>query len=485
MIGALQFRPILFILGQLLVVLAASMVLPAFADLFAHNPDWEVFAFSAGMTGYIGLLMILGNRGGNMILNREQAFLLTAGGWIAMCGFGAVPFLFIGDGLSYTDAFFESVSGLTTTGSTILTGLDIMPPGILLWRGLLQWLGGLGIIAMAIAVLPYLRVGGMQLFRMESSDRSEKFLPRANELARSIALVYLGLSCLCTLAYWAAGMQPFDALVHSMSTISTGGYANFDASFGHFGRPVIEWVGVVFMILGSLPFVLYVRALRGDRRALWHDQQVRGFLLTLAFVIAGTSLWLSNTGNLPIWESLRLVAFNVVSIVTTTGYASTNYETWSQGTQIMFLLLTFMGGCTGSTAGAIKVFRIQIMRLMIERNIVKLMYPNAVVPLRFDGRPVSDDVVISVASFMFVMISTVAVLTLALSAFGLDYLTSLSAAATAVCNVGPGLGEIVGPAGNFSTLPDAAKWLLTLGMLLGRLEYFTLLVLILPRFWRA
>jgi trk system potassium uptake protein TrkH len=484
MSGALQFRPILFILGQLLLVLAAAMILPALADLFAHNPDWEVFAFSAGITGYVGLLMVLGNRGGSMSLNREQAFMLTLGGWVAMSGFGAVPFLFIGDGLSYTDAFFESVSGLTTTGSTVLTGLDIMPPGILLWRGLLQWLGGLGIIAMAIAVLPYLRVGGMQLFRMESSDRSEKFLPRANELARGIAFVYLGLSGICMAAYWAAGMRPFDALVHAMTTISTGGYANFDASFGHFGRPVIEWIAVVFMILGGLPFVLYVRALRGDGRALWHDQQVRGFLLMLAFVIAGTSLWLWSTGDLPIWEALRLVAFNVVSIVTTTGYASTNYETWNQGMPVLFLLLTFIGGCTGSTSGGIKAFRIQIMRLMIERNIIRLIYPHAVVPLRFDGRKVSDDVVVSVAAFLFVMVSTVAALTLALGAFGLDFLTSLSAAATAVCNVGPGLGEIVGPAGNFSTLPDAAKWLLTLGMLLGRLEFFTLLVMILPRFWR-
>ena len=485
MSGTSQFRPILLIVGQLLVVLALSMTLPAVSDLAAANPDWEVFGFSAGVTAYVGILLILANRGEVIALSREQAFLLTFASWLAVSGFGALPFLFVGEGLTYTDAFFESVSGLTTTGSTVLTGLDTMPPGILIWRGLLQWLGGIGIIAMAIAVFPYLRVGGMQLFRLESSDRSEKLLPRAAQLARGIFAVYLGLSLACAAAYWAAGMSPFDALVHAMTTLSTGGFSNFDASIGHFRQPVVEWIGVVFMILASLPFVLYVRALRSNPRVLWRDQQVRGFVLMLVVAITGLSLWLWVKGHFPLLESLRIVTFNVVSIVTTTGYVSSDYENWIQGTEMIFLLLTLVGGCTGSTAGAIKVFRLQIMRRAIKRNLIRLFYPNAVLPISFDGRQVTDDVVVSVASFMVVFVATVVALTLAITGLGLDFLTSLSAAATSVCNVGPGLGRIIGPTGNFSALPDAVKWLLALGMLLGRLEFFTLLVLILPRFWRG
>lgn len=482
---ALELRPILYVVGLLQLVLASSMTLPALADLAVGHSDWQSFAVSAAATGYIGGHLVIANRGEIKAFSRAQAFLLTFASWLSISIFGALPFLFLGQQITYADAFFESVSGLTTTGSTILIGLDAMPAGILLWRGILQWLGGIGIIAMALAVLPFLQVGGMQLFRLESSDRSEKFVPRAAQLARGIVIAYLGLTIACMAAYSAAGMAPFDALIHAMTTLSTGGYSNFDASIGHYRRPSIEWVGVVFMILGSLPFVLYVRALRGDRRALWRDQQVQGFLLLLLAVIAGLSLWLWAKGHFPILESIRVVAFNVVSIITTTGYVSTDYEGWVQGTEMIFLLLTAIGGCTGSTAGAIKVFRIQIMRQAIGRSMIRLIYPHAVLPITYDGRNVTNEVVVSVASYMFVFVATVGLLTLAIAALGLDFLTSLSAAATAVCNVGPGLGKIVGPAGNFAALPDAAKWLLSLGMLLGRLEFFTLLVLVLPRFWRG
>jgi trk system potassium uptake protein TrkH len=412
-------------------------------------------------------------------------FLLTSLSWIAISAFSALPLMFSQLQLSYTDAFFESISGITTTGSTVLVGLDTMPRDILLWRALLQWLGGIGIIVMAIAILPFIRVGGMRLFQTESSDRSEKPFARAASTAKAIGTVYLALSMICAFAYWLAGMSLFDAITHAMTTLSTGGYSTYDSSLAHFPQPVIHWIAIVFMILGGLPFVQYVRLLKGDHRSLWYDRQVRTFLLFLTIVTLVVALDLYGSSTMRPEYALRVAALNITSVVTTTGYASADYTTWGHFAVVSFFFLTFVGACSGSTSGGIKIFRFQVAYLLLRNQLYKLIHPYVVMPLRYNDRAVTNEIVYSLVGFSFFFAVSVALLTLALALVGLDLVTSLSGAATALANVGPGLGDIIGPAGNFATLPDSAKWLLCFGMLLGRLEIMTVLVLFVPAFWRG
>jgi len=359
-----------------------------------------------------------------------------------------------------------------------------MPRSILLWRGLLQWLGGIGIVVMAMAVLPLLRTGGMQLFHAESSDRHDKPLPRITQLVRVLLLAYLALSGACALAYRLAGMSDFDAIVHAMATISTGGYSSHDLSFAYFASPTIEWLGTVFMLSGALPFVLYVRATRGDLMLL-RDQQVRAFAFAVLASMVILTIWLGVHQEVALLDALRLAAFNATSIVTTTGFASADYNRWGGFAVGVFFYLTFIGGCTGSTAGAIKIFRFRVMAIVLGDYLLRRFSPHAVGRRSYDGRPLDDDVIEGVLAFAVVYALAVAVIAVGLGAMDLDLITSLSGAATALGNVGPGLGPIIGPAGNFASLPDGAKWLLAFGMLLGRLELFTVLVLLTPKFWRG
>jgi len=478
-----SFRVPLYIVGLLLLALAVAMVPSAAVDAVVGNPEWRVFAVSAGLTMFVGAALVMTNRGSEMRLGIREGFLLTVLGWTVVAAFAALPFLFSDAKLEYADAFFEAVSGLTTTGSTVLTGLDTRPPGILLWRSLLEWIGGIGIIVMAIALLPFLSVGGMQLFRTESSDRSEKVLPRATDIAVAIGKVYVGLTALCALAYLAAGLTVFEAVNHAMTTLSTGGFSTSDDSMAKF-TPLAQWVSVVFMIAGGLPFVRYIQALRGDAGSLWRDPQVRLFLTFVAAVIATMAVQRLVTTGGPPERVLREVAFNVISVVTTTGYANADYNAWDGFAKVVFLLLIFFGACSGSTSGGIKMFRFEIMGRAFANQMARLTQPHAVRLLIYDGRRVSDDDARSVLAFWATYVATVVVVALALAAFGLDFETAISGAATAVSNVGPGLGPVIGPVGNFATIPDGAKWVLSFAMLLGRLELFTILVLFLPRFWR-
>jgi len=476
-------RPVLQALGLLVTVLGLAMLLPAIVDAAVGNPDWRPFVASSALTAAAGGTLALATRGGGGGLGVRQAFVLTTLAWLLISAFGAVPFVFgVGD-MDYADAFFESVSGLTTTGSTVLAGLDAMPPGLLLWRGLLHWLGGIGIIAMAILILPYLRVGGLQLFRMESSDRSEKVLPRAGQFTLALTAVYVLLTAACAIAYRWAGMSTFDAVVHAMATISTGGFGTRDDSMAGF-PPATHAVGIVFMLLGAMPFAGFVRVLRGEHEALWRNSQVRAFLGFIALTSLGTAVWLTGVSDMGFLDSLRHATFNIVSIVTTTGFATADYQYWGPFAAVGFLLLTVVGGCTGSTAGGIKIFRFQVLAALLRQVLRRQVMPHGVFNLRYDGRPLSEDVVSSTVAFFFVFLATIAVLALALALLDLDMVTAISASATAVANVGPGLGQIVGPVGNFAILPDAAKWLLAFGMLLGRLELFTVFVLFSRRFWR-
>jgi trk system potassium uptake protein TrkH len=479
-----DLRPVLRVVGTLLCFLAVPMLMTAALDANVGNPDWHVFLASTVITVAFGGALILSNAGqGQTRLTIRQAFLMTSLSWIAISAFGAIPFL--GLGLTYTDALFESISGLTTTGSSVLVGLDTLPPGILFWRALLTWLGGVGIILMAIIILPLLRIGGMQLFQTESSERSEKIIARPLQLARWIASVYFLLTFACALLYRAAGMSGFDAICHAMATLATAGFSTHDASFAYFHSNAVQWVGTVFMLAGALPFVVYIRFLRGNMSALITDPQVRGLTLFLAAVSLVLGVWHSITGHVPFFHSLTEAAFNVTSIVTTTGFVSDDYGLWGAPAVGVFLILLFIGGCTGSTAGGIKVYRFQILGRVIKAHLTRLVSPHQVILLTYGDRRVTEDVTFSVLAFVAVYMATIAIGTVLLTALGLDLVTAVSATATALGNVGPGLGEIIGPSGNFSTLPDAAKWILSGAMLLGRLEIFTILVLLAPRFWRA
>lgn len=480
-----DLRPILHIVGLLLIGLAILMLIPAAADLATDNPDWLVFWASAATTGFFGMALVLANRRPNLALDIKQAFILTTLTWIAMAAFAGLPFKFADVSLTYAGSFFEAVSGLTTTGSTVLVGLDKMSAGILLWRGLLQFMGGLGIIVMAIAILPFLRVGGMQLLRTESSDRMDKVLPRARQISAATTVIYTIFAVLCGIGYLVGGMAPFDALVHAMTTISTGGFSTSDASLSKWPNAIVHWNAIVFMLLGSLPFMLYMRALRGNWRELIFDEQVK---LLLAIVLASSlaiAWWLAASDRFAFGAGFAHAMFNVVSVVSTTGFMSVDYALWGAFPIVTFALLLSVGGCTGSTAGGIKMLRFAILWQVARTYIKTLITPHGVFQQRYNGQPVPADVPISVVAFVGIYAGVLFLSTVLLAGLGLDPMTAFSASAACLGNVGPGLGAIVGPAGNFNTLSEPVIWILSADMLLGRLELFTVLVLFTRHFWRA
>ncbi len=473
-----DFRALLFAVGLLLTVFALLMLLPALFGISSGH--WEYFLTASAITLFVGGAMVLAGRGSGLRPGFRSAFLVTSASWVAVAAASALP-LTIG-GWSYTDAFFESMSGLTTTGSTVLVGLDDMDHPILIWRSLLQWVGGLGIVVMGILILPFLRVGGMQLFHTESSERSEKVVSRTMQLVAYTSSIYAALTGICFLAFSAGGMGAFDAFNHAMTTLSTGGFSTHDASFAHFGSPLLETIATVFMLAGALPFVLYIKVVRGSVRSLLNDQQVRGLLYLLLFAIAVLAIWLYGHGH-PLGEAIRFASFNVVSLVTTTGFASSDYVAWGAFPVSVMILLMLTGGTTGSTSGSIKIFRLQVLLATVGEQFRRMIYPHAVVPRRYNGTKLTDDVVFSIIAFIVAYVLSIAAVAAALSFFGLDIITAFTGAATAIGNVGPGFGNIIGPVGTFTTLPDGAKWILAAGMLLGRLELFTVLILFSPAYW--
>jgi len=427
---------------------------------------------------------MLFTRGAHLNIAPREAFLITTLVWMTGAVAGAIP-IALHEHTSIADAFFESMSGITTTGSTVFAGLDAMSPAFLLWRSLLQWIGGLGFTLMTIAILPLVGVGGMRLFRSESSDWSDKALPHTRDIAKTVGLIYLVLSVACASSYWIAGMSAFDAVNHAMATVSTGGYSTSDSSMGKFASPLIHWLAIIFMIGGSLPFLAYFHATKHGPAMLLRDEQIVAFLAILVAVIGVATAVLVGGTDFGAGEALTLVAFNVVSVVTTTGFATTDYTLWGPFFIVLFFFLMFLGGCSGSTSGSLKIFRVQIAFKLLGLQIRKLIHPRGVFIAKLNGRRLDDDILSAFVAFTFAMGITVIAVTLALAAMGLDLVTALSGAATAVTNVGPGVGDVIGPAGNFSTLPDGAKWLLALAMLLGRLELMTVLVLFSATYWRA
>jgi trk system potassium uptake protein TrkH len=480
----LDLRPVAYVIGLLVAILGATMVFPFLIDLYDGEGHWPVFLESGLICVLSGGLLALSC--GNAVqqgLSIRQTFLLTTLVWAALPLFGAIPLMLGATELSFTDAFFEAMSGLTTTGSTVISGLDDLPRGILLWRGILQWLGGIGIIVVAMVFLPELRVGGMQIFRSEAFDTMGKILPRAQAIAKQISLIYLALTLFCMTVYMVLGMGWFDALVHALTTMSTGGFSNYDASFGTFSGPP-EYAASVFMILAALPFVRYVQLINGQGSPILMDSQIRAFLGTIVVLIAITASVLVYVFPHHPEQAFREALFNITSIISGTGYASVDYMEWGSFLIMVFFFIGLIGGCAGSTACSVKIFRYQILFASIRVQIQRIRSPNGIFIPRFEGRPVGPDVLSSVISFFMFFVVTLGIVAWALALTGLDFITALSGAATAVANVGPGLGDIIGPAGNFSTLNDPAKWILSGAMLIGRLELLAVYAILTIRFWR-
>ncbi|ANW24296.1 potassium transporter TrkH [Vibrio coralliilyticus] len=478
-----NFRPVLFVIGLVLSKLALFMYVPTLVAFFTGTAGFLEFGQSVVITHLAAFVCLTIGRTKHFKLSARDMFLITSLVWMVASAFAALPFVFINH-ISFTDAYFETMSGITTTGSTVLSGLDDMAPSILLWRSILQWLGGIGFIVMAVAVLPMLNVGGMKLFHTESSDWSDKSSPRAKTVAKNIMLVYLILTGLCMVGYLLTGMNLFEAINHSFTTLSTGGYSTSDGSMNHFSKGS-HWVATLFMFLGGLPFLLFVAAMRKRRvDELINDAQVRGFTYLFLITSLIISAWLVIRDGYSVMDALRVSMFNIVSVVTTTGFGLEDFTAWGALPTTLFAFLMMAGACSGSTSGGIKVFRFQIAMTLLNKQMMKLIHPSGVFVQRYNHRPVNDDIVRSVVAFALMFFITIIFIAGCLSALGLDPITSISGSITAVANVGPGMGAVIGPTGNFAPLPDAAKWLLSFGMLMGRLEILTLLVLFFPAFWK-
>ena len=479
-----DLRPVGYVTGLLVAALGAAMLVPMLVDLYYGNDHWPVFLESAILTSVIGGLAALACANGvKARLTIQQTFLLTTGVWLMLPVFGAIPFVLGVPHARVVDAFFEAMSGLTTTGSTVFTGLETLPQGVLIWRSMLQWFGGVGIIVVAMVFLPELRVGGMQIFRTESFDTDGKVLPRAAQIASRISGAYFILTIACYIAYFAVGMPSFDAINHALTTVATGGFSTYDASFGAF-QGNAEYVAAVFMALASLPFVRYVQLMAGSTRPLLRDAQVRGFFATIAVLIAIVVFYQIAQG-IDAEIALRETVFNVTSILTGTGYTSTDYQLWGHFIVVLFFFIGLVGGCAGSTSCSIKIFRYQLLFASIKAQIGKIHSPHGIFTPRYDGRPVSEDVLSSVMVFFVAFVVSLGVLSVLLGATGLDLVTSVSGAAAALANIGPGLGPEIGPTGNFSGLSDTAKWLLSGGMLIGRLELMAVFAIMTSNFWRV
>ena len=476
-----NYKTVFFTLGILQIILGIFMLIPIIAQFLYNEIDSSFFGASI-VTIIFGTLFFLSNLDHDKKLNLQQAFLLTALSWLSIAIFGSLPFVFSSANFSFINSFFESMSGITTTGSTIISNLEGMPKGILLWRALLQWLGGIGIIVMAITLMPIMNVGGMQLFKISNNDSSEKILPKSKEVALRLIYIYSALTALCALSYKVLGMSIFDSLTHSMTTIATGGFSNYNESIGFFNSLSIEISAMIFIILGSLPFIAYIKFLNGNKKIFFLDIQIKTFIkiIFISIIILSLYLIINNSTQL----NLRSIFFNVISILTGTGYVNAQFDSWGSFPLILFLGLMFIGGCAGSTTCGIKIFRIQILYSFVSNQLKKIIYPKGVFVLKYNQNPIDNKFIASIISFIYMYLVIFFVISALLSLTGLDFLTSISGAATSISNVGPGLGSIIGPNGNFSSLPDISKLILTLGMILGRLELFAILVLFLPSFWK-
>ena len=480
----MHIRPVLYLIGLVLNVLAASMIFPLLADVQAGHEDWKVFLFCMVLTGFFGGALTIANKEKELNLHTKEVFIITVFGWIVITTFAALPFKFSQVDLSTVDAFFEAMSGLTTTGATVIENISSTPPGILMWRAMMQWLGGIAILIMALTILPYLRVGGMQVFQ-NSSTNKETNRPRLIEHSKGILYIYIALTIICGLSYGFGGMGFFDSIIHAMTTLSTGGFSSFDQSFLNVEGEWIKGTAIVFMLVGGLPFIMFLKTLRGTASSPFKDNQTLTYILVFLFATFILFAWLyANAINLD--EPLIMTAaFTSISLMTGTGYATVDYAIWGGSATTLLLFLMTIGGCAGSTTCGIKIFRFQILYGVAKTQVQKLIHPSGVFIPRYQNKPIKNDAIISVMSFFFVFATAFVLGTLVLAITGLDLTTAISATVACLSNVGPGIGDIVGPSGNYASLPDAAKWTLSLCMILGRLELFMVLVVLSPHFWKS
>jgi len=478
-----NYKTVFFTLGMLQIILGIFMIIPIIIQNVYGEFD-SSFVIASITTLVFGVLFVISNLDYDKKINLHQAFLLTSLSWITIAIFGALPLFFSKLNLSFTDAFFESMSGITTTGSTIITNLENAPKSILLWRALLQWLGGIGIIVMAITLMPIMNVGGMLLFKVLNTDSTNEILPSSKEISIKLIFIYTILTLLCAFSYKAFGMNVFDSLTHSMTTLATGGFSNYNDSIGYFNNNKIEWTAILFIILGSIPFIAYVKFISGNKKIFLSDTQIKTFIKLIVFSIMILFCYLLIKDNNFSLSNIRSISFNVVSILTGTGYVTQEFDKWGSFPLFYFLILMFIGGCAGSTTCGVKIFRVQILYKFILNQLKKVIYPRGIFVIKYENNNVNDKFLASIISFIYLYIIIFFTLTALLSITGLDFVTSISGAATSISNVGPGLGTIIGPNGNFSELPDISKWILSAGMILGRLELFAILVLFLPSFWK-
>ncbi len=480
----MNYKPVFYVNGILLLVLAAAMLAPLVIDLSDNNPDWQVFASAQAVTAFVGLALVFMNRQEKFRITLRETFLLTCVGWVFTAGFAALPFHFSQADMNYSGAFFEAMSAITTTGSTAIAGLDDLPRGILLWRFMLLWIGGIGFLIIALAVFPLLQISGMQIFKTQSFQ-IEKVMPSASQMAAFICLIYAGLTAFAAVGLFAAGMSPFDAVCHAIAAISTGGISTHDKAVAWFQSPLIELILSLFMIMGGLPFVLYLRFIRGDTRAMFRDSQVRVFSYILAGMTSAVALWLVMQDKMPILDALRNALFFSASYITTTGFINGDHANWGGFAIGLAFLAGFLGSCSGSTSGGIKLFRLQILFLTLKQQLQKLISPHGVFQVHYNGKPVEATLQAAVAGFFFIYIMSWLIIGVVLQLTGLDFSTAFSGALAALSNTGVGIGEVIGPSGNFANLPHSSVWVFSFAMLFGRIEFLTLLVLFMPRFWKG
>ena len=482
----IDIRPVAHPIGKITAVLGAAMALPMAMDWWHGDPHWIRFLECGLVTLVVGLLVATAARTTDRALNMQQAFLLTSGLWAVLPVFGALPFILGAPQAGLTDAYFEAMSGVTTTGTTVFADLDDLPRGIHLWRAILHWVGGLGIVVVAMVFLPVMKVGGMQFFRSEGFDTLGKIMPRAGEIAAEMTRIYTMLTGACILTYMMLGMQPFDAVVNALGTVSTGGFSNYDASFGAFaGAP--EWAASGFMLLASIPFIRMAQAVRGEFAPVWHDRQIRAYLRWNLYACAIIMSWrlTQEAGGPGPLAMLRETVFNTVSTFSGTGFVSADVAGWGHLPFAVLIVCGLVGGCTGSTACSVKVFRYLVLFRAVRAQVRRMHSPHRVYALRYEGRPLDQEVIDSVMAFFTLFVLTFGLLIVGLSLTGLHPRTALTAAWTAIANIGPVWGPEITANGSVTEFPGTAKWLMILGMYLGRLELVSVLVLLLPKFWRG
>ena len=479
----INIKPIAFISGSLICATGFFLFLPLLTEIFYKTDQWQAYSIPIILYLIVGGSLVIINKDVEIEVDLKSGFFITVFSWVLLCLICAIPFMYAKSNLNWVDALFESMSGLTTTGATILTNLDHLPKGILIWRSFLQWVGGIGIIIIALFILPFLKVGGMQLFHSEGDDPYEKFSPKISSTIKSIFYIYSFITLIGIFLYTFFGMEVFDAINHSLTTIATGGFSTHDESFAYFHSTTLLYVSSIIMILGSIPFILLAQTSFENTR-IFKDEQVRIFILILILIISSLFFLAGGYIEGTVYDKLGHITFNTISIISGTGFISDNFENWGNYASILFLFLMFIGGCAGSTTSGLKIFRFKILFLSLRNHLNKLLRPHGIFTYQFNGKTIPDNTFESVMSFFFIFIITFVATSLLLSFSGLDFITCISASASAISNIGPGLGDIIGPEGNYSTLTNYTKIVLIVTMLLGRLEILTLLIFFLPKFWK-